>query len=307
MRIAVVGAGGVGGYFGGRLAQAGVDVTFIARGATLDALRTRGLRVDSINGDFQVQVKATDDPSSIDPVDAVFMATKTWQLQDAARHILPALKPDSVVVPLQNGIDAPDQLAAIVGPKRVLGGLCGIVSFIVEPGHIRHAGIEPFLMVGELDNTATSRVARLLETCEVPGIKIEVSDNILRSMWTKFLFIAPLSAIGAATRMPIGVWRELRETRTVAERMLGEIEALARARGVKLGEGAVSATLKRYDGMPADATSSMQRDMEAGRPSELESQLGVIVRLGREHAVPCPVSHVLHAILLPQERRARGL
>lgn len=307
MRMAVVGAGGVGGYFGGRLAQAGVDVTFIARGATLEALRARGLRVDSINGDFHVQVKATDDPSSVEPVDAVLMATKTWQLQDAARQIVPMLKPDTAVVPLENGIDAPEQLAPIVGPGRVLGGLCGIVSYIVEPGHIRHAGIEPFLLFAELDDQPSERVALLRATFESAGIKVQETDDIHRSLWSKFLFIAPLSAIGAATRMPVGVWRSIDETRALAERMLGEIVALAQARGVKLSEAAVMATMQRYDNMPPESTSSMQRDVECGRPSELESQLGVIVRSSREHGLPCPVSDALYAALLPLERRARGL
>ena len=164
MKIAVVGAGGVGGYFGGRLAQAGIDTTFIVRGATLDALRTRGLRVDSIKGDFVVEhPKATDDPRTVGEVDAILLAVKAWQIAEAAKSVQPMIGADTIVVPLENGIDAPDVLAPIVGREHVVGGLCALVSFIVAPGHIRHAAAEPMVMFGELDNARTARVERLRE------------------------------------------------------------------------------------------------------------------------------------------------
>ena len=197
MKIAVVGAGGVGGYFGGRLAHGGVDTTFIVRGATLEALNTRGLRVDSSKGDFVVErPKATDDPSSAGEVDAILLAVKAWQIPDAAKSIVPMIGADTIVVPLENGIDAPDVLIPIVGREHVAGGLSAIVSFIVEPGHIRHAAVEPMVMFGELDNTRSERIERLRQAFAQANVNAEVPPDIHRSMWTKFLFIAALSGIG---------------------------------------------------------------------------------------------------------------
>jgi 2-dehydropantoate 2-reductase len=308
LKIAIVGVGGVGGYFGGKLAKAGVDTVFIARGATLDALRTKGLRVDSIGGDFVVErVNATDDPSKVGAVDAVLFATKAWQIPEAAEKAKPLFGKDTIAVPLENGMEAPDQLAHILGREHVLGGLCGIVSFIVAPGHIKHAAIDPFVMFGELDNAKTPRAERLRETLEKAGIKADIAPDIWRSMWSKFLFIAPMSAIGALTRVPVGVWRAMPETRDIAVRALREMVAVASARGVDLGSDAVERTLERYDNMTPDSTSSLQRDIMEGKPSELEAQAGAIVRMAREAKVATPVCETLYALLLPQQRRAASM
>ncbi len=307
MKIAVVGVGGVGGYFGGRLANAGIDVTFIARGATLEALRSRGLRVESIQGDFELgRVSATHDPSSVGPVDAILMAVKTWQLPEAAASLGPMIGPRTAVVPLENGIEAPDILSSIVSPSSVLGGLCAIVSFIVEPGWIRHPAFDPIVMFGELDNHPSERVRALQEAFLKAGVKAEVPPDIRRSMWTKFLFITPMSAVGAITRVPVGVWRSVAEVREVVDEALREIVALAAARGTDLGADALAKTWERYDALAAASTASMQRDVMEGRPSELEAQLGAVVRLGREVGVATPVAEILYRCLLPQERLARG-
>jgi 2-dehydropantoate 2-reductase len=308
MRIAVIGAGGVGGYFGGKLADAGTDVVFIVRGATLDALRTNGLRVDSIKGDFVIEhPNATDDPTSVGKVDAVFLAVKTWQIADAAEQIKPMLGADTMVIPLENGIDAPDQLAAMLGREHVLGGLCGIVSFIAAPGHIRHIGADPFVMFGELDNRHTPRVEALRDECLRAGVQADIPSDIHHALWSKFVFIAPMSGIGAATRVPIGVWRAMPEPRELATRAIREIVDVARARGVDLGgDAAVDRTLTRFDALPPESTSSLQRDIIDGKPSELDAQLGAVVRLGRETDVPTPVCETLLALLLPQERKVRG-
>lgn len=313
MRIAVIGAGGVGGYFGGRLAQAaaqaGHDVTFIARGATLAALQRNGLRVDSILGDFVLdRVQATDDPASVGKVDAILMTVKAWQIPDAAANLSPMIGADTLVVPLENGIDAPDVLANIVGREHVAGGLCAIVSFVVEPGHVKHAASEPIVMLGELDNQRTERVERLRDAFVSAGVNAEIPPDIHRSMWTKFLFIAPLSGFGAITRVPVGVWRSDPEIRSLVTRSLHEIVELARARGVDLGgDEAVRRTWERYDALAPDATSSMQRDIMEGKPSELDAQLGAIVRLAGESGVGAPITSIVYHALLPQERRARGL
>jgi len=308
MRIAVVGAGGVGGYFGGRLAQAGIDTTFLVRGATLEALRTRGLRVDSILGDFVLErVQTTDDPAAVGKVDAILLAVKAWQLPEAASNLAPMLGPDTMVVPLENGIDAPDVLAGIVGREHVLGGLCAIVSFLITPGHVKHAASEPLMMFGELDHRRSERAERLREAFEQAGVNASIPPDIHRSMWTKFLFIATLSGMGAITRVPVGVWRAKPELRDLADASLHEVVALATARGVDLGADAVEKTWERYDAMAPTSTSSMQRDILERKPSELDAQLGAIVRLAREHGVSVPVTSMLYHCLVPQEEVARGL
>lgn len=306
MRIAVIGAGGVGGYFGGKLANAGIDVTFIARGATLDALRTRGLRVDSIGGDFVVDhVTATDDPSSVGVVDAILMTVKAWQIPDAASRLTPMIGSDTVVVPLENGVDAPEVLSRIVGRDHVLGGLCAIVSFVVAPGHIRHAASEPIVMFGELDNRRSERVERLRDAFVRAGIKTDIPPDIQHSMWTKFLFIATMSGVGALTRVPIGVWRAMPEIRSIADQSLREVIALATARGIDLGKDALERTWERYDSLAPTSTSSLQRDVMEGKPSELDAQLGAAVRLARESGVAAPATEMLYSFLLPQEQAAR--
>lgn len=307
MRIAVIGAGGVGGYFGGKLADGGADVVFIVRGATLKAMRTNGLRVDSIKGDFVIEhPKATDDPASVGNVDAIFVTVKTWQIEEAANQLKPMLADDTMVVPLENGIDAPDQLASILGREHVLGGLCGIVSFIASPGHIRHIGADPFIMFGELDNRPTPRVERLRDECLRAGVQADIPSDIHHALWSKFVFIAAMSGIGAATRVPIGVWRAMPEPRDLAMRAIREIVAVALARGIDLGgDAAIDRTLARFDGLPPESTSSLQRDIIDGKPSELDAQLGAVVRLGLQTNIPTPVCETLLGLLLPQERNVR--
>jgi 2-dehydropantoate 2-reductase len=302
MRIAVFGTGGVGGYFGGRLAQAGEDVTFIARGGTLEALRTRGLRVDSIKGDFVLpSVKATDAPR--EEADVILVCVKAWQVPEAAAAMGPLIGRDTIAIPMENGLEAPEQLVAALGAGHAGGGLCGIVSFVVEPAHIRHAGAEPTVMFGELDNRASERLARLRDAFVRAGVQADIPPDIHRSMWTKFLFIAVMSGLGAVTRVPVGVWRTMPETRQLATDALREVLAIAAARGITLARDAVERTLDRFDGLPPESTASMQRDVLEGKPSELESQLGAVVRMARASGVPTPIFDTLYAALLPQERK----
>jgi 2-dehydropantoate 2-reductase len=306
MRIAVIGAGGVGGYFGGKLANAGIDTTFLVRGATLEALRTRGLRVESVNGDFTLErMQATDDPSAVGIVDAVLVAVKAWQIPEAVANLGPMLGPDTIVVPLENGIDASDVLLQSLEASNVGGGLCAIVSFVVAPGHIKHAASEPIVMIGELDNRRSARVEALVEALTRAGVNAEVPQDIHRSLWTKFLFIAPLSGVGALTRVPIGTWRAMPEVRAIVDDMLRELIALATARGIDLGADAFEKTWQRYDGLAPASTSSLQRDVVEGKPSELDAQLGAVVRLGEAAGVATPVTRLVYHLLLPQERLAR--
>ncbi|MBI5250021.1 MAG: 2-dehydropantoate 2-reductase [Desulfomonile tiedjei] len=307
MRIAVFGVGGVGGYFGGRLAKAGQDVIFIARGEALRALKKRGLHVDSPDGDFLVNpVSAAENPTEVGQVDAVILGVKAWQVSEAAELLRPLMGPDSCVMPLQNGVEASDQLADVLGRNHVLGGLCYVVSFIVGPGHIKHAGMVPRLIFGELDGKRTPRAERLLKAFSDAGIGAEISTDIHTAIWEKFLFIASLSGVGAVARVPVGIARALPETRRLYELCASEIATVAAARGIRLEEDPVRATMVKIDNLPPEATASMQRDIMAGLPSELSAQNGAVVRLGRKAGIPTPVNEFFCASLLPQEQLARG-
>jgi 2-dehydropantoate 2-reductase len=308
MRIAIFGSGGVGGYFGGRLAQAGQEVVFIARGAHLAALRERGLQVSSIAGDFTVHpARATDDPASVGPVDAVLVAVKAWQIPEVARAMRPLVGPETFVVPLENGVEAPDELSAVLGARHVLGGLCRILAYVTRPGQIRHAAIAPTLAFGELDGSRSERAESLRRAfARTTGVTAEIPADIRVAMWSKFLFIAPVSGLGALTRVSIDVLRNVSETRQLLVEALGEIAALAAAMGVSLPPDAVEQTLAFTDAIPPGGTASMQRDIMDGRPSELEAQVGAVVRLGARAGVAVPVHRFMYAALLPLERRARG-
>lgn len=308
MRIAVFGVGGVGGYFGGRLAQAGEEVVFIARGQHLLALQNKGLRVDSLQGDFVLQsVPATDDPTQVGVVDAVLVGVKAWQVTEAAEAIRPLVGPETVVVPLQNGVEAPTQLAAVLGEDCVLGGFCRIVSFIVEPGHIRQAGGDAYIAFGELDNRPSERAEHLRQAfARAGGVKVEIPADIQAAMWGKFLSISAWSGMGAITRAPAGIWRSLPETRQMWQQALYEVLIVAQAQRIALTEETVRQTIAYVDNLTPTATASMQRDIMSGRPSELESQSGAVVRLGRQMGTATPVHAFIYHSLLPLELRARG-
>jgi 2-dehydropantoate 2-reductase len=265
MRIAILGAGSVGGYFGGRLAQAGEDVVFIARGEHLNVMLKSGLRVDSINGNFVVEsVQATDDPATIGKVDVVVVGVKAWQVSEAAEAIRPMIGPETVVLPLQNGLEAPAKLSEVLGEQHVLGGLCGLFCYVAGPGHIVHAGTEPFVKFGELDNRRSQRVVLLLDTFKKAGVTAVIPPDIQVAMWMKFLLITVWSGMGAVTRAPAGIWRSLPETRRMAEQSLREIIAVAAACDVALPENALEMTMTIYDGLVPQSTASLQRDVMQG-------------------------------------------
>ena len=308
MKIAVFGAGAVGGYFGGRLAQSGEDVTFIARGKHLQAMKDGGLKIDSINGDFIVQpVQATDNPEEVGIVDMVLVAVKAWQVSDAAIAMKSMVGPETFVLPLQNGVEAPSQLAAVLGIEHVIGGLCGLISYMVEPGHICHAGTDPFIRFSELDNSPSDRVELIGEVFErTPGITANIPSDIHAAMWQKFLLITAWSGLGAITRTPIGIFRSQPGTRRMLEQIIVEIYDVARARDINLPEDVVVKTMKFLDALPSAGTASMQRDIMDGKPSELETQNGAVVRLGQEAGVETPVNRFIYTSLLPMEMRAQG-
>lgn len=308
MRIAIFGTGGVGGYFGGRLAQAGEAVTFIARGRHLQAMQQHGLRVDSLHGDFLVQpVQATADPADVGPVDAVLVGVKAWQVGDAALAMQPLVGPSTVVVPLQNGVEAPRHLAAVLGEAAVVGGFCRIISYVAGPGHIRQAGGDPYIAFGELDNRPSERLARLQQAfSRTVGVTAETPPDIQAAMWGKFLLISSWSGLGAVTRSPVGVWRSLPETRQMWQAAMQEVLAVARAHHVALTDETLQKATGYVDGIFPHATASMQRDILAGRPSELDTLCGGVVRLGREAGVPTPTLAFIYHALKPLELKARG-
>lgn len=308
MRIAILGTGGVGGYFGGRLAQAGEGVTFIARGEHLSAIQTQGLRVDSLNGDFVIYpAKATANVNEVGPVDLVIVGVKAWQVPEAAVAMKPLIGSKTTVLPLQNGVDAVSQLTGELGPDVVIGGLCRIVSFLVEPGHIRHAGFAPSVVIGELDNERTDRLVEIERTFNHAGVETTIASDIYVALWMKFLFIASFSGVGAIANAPAGILRSNPKMRAQMLGAMEEIYALAHARNIRLPSNSIETVMAGVNALPDDATSSMQRDIAAGKPSELESQTGAVVRMARESGVQVPTHELIYAKLKPFEEKARAV
>ena len=306
MKIAIVGTGGLGGYYGGLLARAGHEVTFLARGSHLDALRQKGLQVKSVHGDFSVvPAAATDRPEEIGPGGLVLVCVKTPALDAAARAVRAMVGQDTVVMGLQNGIDAADRLGAAVGLEHVLGAVTWIAANIEAPGVIRQSSTFRRIVLGELDGRITPRVQRTVATLQATGITVEPTDNIRKVLWTKFVFIAGFSGLGALTRLEAGDYRAVPETRALMTSLMREVEALARAAGVGLDRDVLDQALAIIDGAAPGMKPSMQRDVEAGRPSELESMIGVVTRKGRELGVPTPTADMVYAALLPGEIKAQ--
>ncbi len=307
MKIGVYGVGGVGGFFGGKLAHSGEEVAFVARGEHLIKLQKEGLRVDSIAGDFHLKkVQASDDPQAIGPVDAILVGVKAWQVPEVAVAMQPMVGQSTFVVPLQNGVEAPVELAGVLGEEHVLGGLCRISSLKAGPGHIRHVGIEPYVAFGELNNQPSERSQQLLEIFHKANVQAEIPADIHTAMWEKFIFISAVSGVGGVTRAPIGVIRGTPETRKLLIQVMEEGVAVAKAHRVVLSPELVSKTMEFIDKLPEGARASMQRDLIAGYPSELDWQNGAIVRLGKKSSVPTPVNDFIYSSLLPQELEARG-
>lgn len=308
MRIAVFGSGAVGGYFGGRLAEAGEDVAFVARGEHLAAIRRSGLGVTSIDGDFVVHpARATDDPAALGPVDVVLLGVKAWQVSEAAGALRPLVGSRTIVVPLQNGIEAPERLADVLGAEHVLGGLCRIIGHLVAPGRIRHAGAEPYIAFGPLEPSTRDRAEALRAAFgRTRGVRVEIPSDIRAAMWSKFLFIAALGGVGALTRAPVGIIRGQPECRRLLHEAMVEIREVAAGHGIALPADLIQQTLAYVDSLPADGTASMQRDIVHGRPSELDAQIGAVVRLGERAGVGVPLNRAMLSALLPLERMARG-
>lgn len=307
MRIAVFGVGGAGGRFGAFLARGGQEMVFIARGEHLSAIREAGLVVETPEGEIRVRpAAATDDPAEAGPADVVLLGVKSWQVEEAARAMRPMFGPDTFVVPLQNGVEAAALLAATLGAERVLGGLCATFSYLTAPGRIRSIGQVHTVGFGELDNRASERAERLARAFQAAGVRATIPSDIHVALWQKFLFVVPFGGVGAVAGEPIGLLRSQPETRRMLLGGMREIFEVGKARGVRLPEGSVEMAMEFLDGLAPDGTSSLQRDIAQGRPSELEAWNGAVVRLGREVGVETPVHASIYRRLLPLEQRARG-
>jgi 2-dehydropantoate 2-reductase len=309
VRFAVIGVGGVGGYFGARLIEAGHEVTLIARGAHRAAIERSGLSVHSTKGDVLVKpARAVENAAGVGVVDCVILGVKAWQVSDAARSAAPLVGPDTVVLPLQNGVEAPGEVAATLGREHALGGVAKIISFVGEPGHIHHTGADPALVIGELDGPASPRLEALGQALAGSrGVSVTLSSDIQLALWEKFLFITAWAGVGAVTRAPMGVVRRLPESRRLIEGALSELENVARESGIALASDIAATVLAFIDSVPADGTASLQRDIAAGRPSELDNLTGAVVRLGARLGVATPINAFIYGALAPLEQKARGL
>jgi len=307
MKIAVMGTGGTGGYFGGLLAKQGNDVTFIARGAHLAAIREKGLQVRSVHGDFTLApAHATNVPAEIGTVDLVLFCTKTYDTETAATAIKPIVGSQTTVLSLQNGIDAAERIGAVVGTEHMLGGVAYVSSAVEAPGVIKQISQFRRIVMGELNGGATTRVRAIHEVLLATGAAAEIAQNIRSVLWAKFVFICPASAVGSLTRLPMGGYREVPETRTIVAGLMQEVEAVAAAHGVPLAADVVDASLRFMDQAAPHIKPSMQLDIEAGHRTEVESMIGVLGRKGREVGVPTPMADMVYGLLLPIELTARS-
>ena len=299
MRIAVMGTGGVGGYFGTRLALGGRDVSFIARGRHLDAIRQHGLKVESSLGDMHLPApRATDDPADIGPVDLVLFGVKLWDTETAAKAVALLIGPETAVVSLQNGVRKDDILRGVLGARAVMGGACYIAAQIAEPGLIRHSGTMQKLVFGEYNGERSKRAEVLLDACRQAGIEAEISADIRRTIWEKFVFLVGLSGLTTTIRKPIGPIRSNPRTRGLLHDAMREVVMVGRAQGVQLAEDFADNRLAFGDGLPATMTSSMHNDLERGNRLEVEGLSGDVVERGRVAGVPTPVNRVLYDILV---------
>ncbi len=299
MRIAVMGTGGVGGYFGARLALGGCDVSFIARGRHLDAIRGHGLKVESPLGDMHLATpRATDDPADIGPVDLVLFVVKLWDTETAAKAVAPLIGPETAVVSLQNGVRKDDILRNVLGEPAVMGGACYIAAQIAQPGVIRHSGTMQKLVFGEYDGKRSMRAEAFLDACRQAGVEAEISADIRRTIWEKFVFLVGLSGLTTTIRKPIGPIRSNPRTRALLHDAMREVVAVGRAQGVQLAADFADNRLAFSDGLPATMTSSMHNDLERGNRLEVDGLSGGVVELGGAAGVPTPVNRVIYDILV---------
>lgn len=308
MHTVIIGIGGVGGFFGGKIAHSGQKVTFIARGEHKQAILERGLQVRSIQGDFTTQpFLVTDTVAQLEQADLVLVCTKSWQTEQSAQIIQPILKHDTVVISLQNGADNAERLVDLLGSKHVVGGLCKIYSKIAAPGIIEHFGYDPEIVFGALDGSTSDRLQAVKAVFDKAGFKNTLSAQIHVDIWSKFMFIATISGLGGLTRASIGAMYKNLQLRNILKDTATEIFQIAIGRGVALPENLVDIIMGFIGMQPYESTASTQRDLIEGRPSELDNFNGFIVREGKRLGIDTPTNHFIYACLQPTEEKARSL
>ena len=299
MRIAIVGSGGLGGYFGGRLAGAGVDVVFLARGAHLEALRTRGLRIESPNGNLHLpHVFATDDAATVGAVDVVLFAVKLYDTESASSLLPPLIGDDTVVIPFQNGVESAEMLSRAVDRPHLALGTSYVQASIAEPGVIRHIALDR-LIFGELDGSRTPRLERLLAVCRDAGVSPTLSEQIEIDIWSKFVHISVLSGMTSVTRSTVGPLRDDPDLFAMWQAALVETIAVGRAKGIALPRGLFDELMRLLQQIPAQAASSMLQDLERHRRLELPWLSGAVVRMGRALDVETPIHRFIATVLQP--------
>jgi 2-dehydropantoate 2-reductase len=307
MKIAIIGTGGVGGYFGARLVRAGFDVTFLARGEQLESMLSKGLTVKSILGDFTVEnLKVTDKITEIESPGLVIIGVKAWQIKEIRDDLNRILNRDSVILPLQNGVLAAEELSEKIDSQKILGGLCRIFCKMELPGVINHSAVVPTIVYGELNKLKTDRVLKIQEILKTADIASKISEDIEADLWKKFISICT-SGLLAVTGTTYGELRSIKETRTMMIDLLKEVYKLSREIGVNVESDFVEKSVSFIDTYPFDTTSSLTRDVWANKPSEIEYQNGTVVRLGEKYGIDTPVNRFVYYSILPGELKARGI
>jgi 2-dehydropantoate 2-reductase len=300
MRMAVMAAGAVGGYFGARMAAAGHDVAFIARGAHRDAIRRDGLTIESALGDLHLKdVNVTDDPKQVGPVDVVLFAVKLWDTEGAGAQTRPLVGPHTRVITLQNGVDSVERLAPILGDEATIGGATYVVTTIARPGVIRHTGAVARVRAGRLDGRADAVLARYVNEMKSAGVDITLSDHMLIDIWKKFVLLSGTSGITASTRQPLGVIRDDEDMRAFFFKLMHETMAVGRAGGVELPADFAAELERSVATFPPTMKASMANDLDAGNRLELDWLAGKVVALGRKHGIATPAQEAVYAILKP--------
>lgn len=300
MRIAVMAAGAVGGYFGARLAAAGHDVAFIARGAHRDAMRRDGLKIESSLGDLHLKgLSVTDDPREVGPVDVVLFAVKLWDTETAGEQARPLLGPKTRLITLQNGVDSVERLAPLLGNEATIGGATYVVTTIARPGVLRHTGTIARIRCGRLDRRPDPGLAGYVEEMKTAKLDITLSENMLLDLWKKFVLLSGTSGITASTRQPLGVIRDDEDMRALLYKLMHETMAVGRAAGVEFAPDFPAELDRAVAGFAPDMRASMANDLAAGNRLELDWLAGKVVALGRKYAVPTPAQEAVYAILKP--------
>lgn len=305
MKIAIMGAGAVGGYYGALLARAGQDVTFIARGKHLQAMQEDGLRVKSYFGDFHLRsVQATDDPAGVGPVDLILFTVKTYDAVSAAKDMRPMVGAETAVVAMQN-MNMAEQIGEVIGFEHILGSVTYVFSAVQSPGVISQTSDFHRIIFGEFSQEITPRAEAIRDVLETSGATIILSGNIQEALWSKLLLISPMGGVSSVVRVPAGDYRDVPESREMLTNAMKELKSLAQARGVNLDDDIVEQKMQFVDNLEPGAITSMQRDVLSGRQSEMEELVGMVCEMAAESNVPAPTYNFLYAALKPGEMRAR--